>query len=74
MLGRTEGDGMHQWMTTTERLEAMAREAGIEPVSQIWDWTLTSFATAVANGRADRIERETAARVAKTVGSLNGRR
>jgi hypothetical protein len=45
-------------VTVKEQLEAMAREAGIEPVDQIWTWTVPALAMAVANARVANMDRD----------------
>jgi hypothetical protein len=42
-------------LSTKERIESIARDAGIDP-DTIWDWSLVKFALEVSNRRATQIE------------------
>ena len=44
---------MTDYRTTKQRLEDMARDGGIDPPEQIWEWTMLRFAAELAERRAE---------------------
>lgn len=72
-MHRGDDTMIDRFKTTREKIEAMARDAGIEPVDQIWDWTLANFTIAVSSARASKIEREMRAADRQTeLGAVKG--